>query len=315
MSSFAPVLVSVYDRPEHLAHCLAALSAAEGAKETTLYVCSDKEKDSSKANAVAAVRRVIAQADGFREVVPILRERNYGFPNNIHKAWEFLWSKYERVIFLEDDVVVAPAFLSYMNEALEKYESDPRIHAVCGWSWASCSEDRASHYFLRSFSAWGTGRWRDKRFDRSLYPETADEFRHSWSLLRKANNIMPHVLNFLYAIAVQKRPVGDISNSLECIKNDLYCVFPAKSLIENIGHDGSGLHCTHSAWVDSQEVWQEAWAGLDDIPIQELDCHRDASVRFFGKQSFRELLRLYAPLAPLLRIWVKRKKLWPSAGK
>jgi len=309
MSSFAPVLVSVYDRPEHLARCLTALAAAEGAKKTTLYVCSDKEKDSSKANAVAAVRKVIREASGFREIVPILRESNYGFPASILEAWEYLWRQHDRIIFLEDDVVVAPGFLRYMNDALEKYDQHARVRAVCGWSWACYPEDRASHYFLRAFSAWGVGLWRNKQFDRSRYGQTAAEFRQSWRLLRKANNIMPHVVNFFHSIAVQGRPVNDISMSLECIKNDLYCVFPAKSLIENIGHDGSGLHCTHSAWVESQRMSREPWVELDNISIHELECHREASVRFFGGAlPWRSLIRHYGPLDNLRSSYASVKR-------
>lgn len=310
MSNLAPVAVIVYDRADHLRQSLTALAAAEDAEETTLYVFSDKEKDDSKAAAVAAVRKVISEARGFREVIPVLRESNYGFPGNVLEAWKFLWGKYERVIAMEDDVVVAPGFLRYMNDALEKYESDPRIHAVCGWSWASCPEDDASHYFLRSFSAWGQGRWRNKQFDQSLYPKTADEFRHSWRLLRKANNIMPHALQFIHRIAVERRPIGDISVALECMKRDQFCVFPQHSLVKNIGHDGSGLHCTHADWVESQKLWTEPWPGCDEIPVAELDCHRRASVDFFGRLSVRELARIYAPIAPLVKLWAQRRGLF-----
>jgi hypothetical protein len=309
MSELAPVLVAVYDRPDHLKRCLAALAACDGARDTTVHIVSDKEKDTSRAAAVAAVRDVIREARGFREVVPILRERNLGFPDSIDTARDLILEEHGRLIALEDDVLASRGFLRYMNEALEVYADNPKIHRVCAWSWAATPEDPRRHYFLRAFSAWGTGMWRHKWVNADSFRKTAEEFRNSWALLRKTNDIMPHALDFLHRIAVQGRFVGDVSIALECIKHDLYCVFPARSLVENIGHDGSGLHCTHAGWVDSQETWQNPWPGLDQIPIEELECHREASVRFYGGKSLRELVRLYAPLAPLLNFWVKRTRL------
>lgn len=306
----APVFVSVYNRPDHFQKCISALQAADLASETLLYIASDKEKEDSEKDAVEKVRSIIRGIRGFKKVVPFLRERNLGFPKSINDAWYPVLKDHGSAIFLEDDVLVAKGFLRFMNLALTKYENHPRVQAVCGWSWASHPAWPKTHYFLRAFSAWGFGCWYHKEYETEKFPETAQRFMNRWHLLAKANRIMPHALHFLKKIGEEGAPITDISKSLACIENDHFCVFPKKTLIQNIGHDGTGLHCTTENLHGIGETWNESIEALDEIPLKELACHRQASARYFrGPFHYWALLRHYKPAQPAREKYAGYKKI------
>ena len=74
--SFAPILISVYNRPNHFLKCINSLSECEGASSSILYVTSDYPKSKKDTNAVLKVREIIKNIKGFKKVISVLTETN-----------------------------------------------------------------------------------------------------------------------------------------------------------------------------------------------------------------------------------------------
>src|SRR5260370_30670471 len=68
-------------------------------------------------------------------------------------------SQHERVIVLEDDIVVSPFFLSYMNGALSLYEDEPRVASIHAYVYP-IKEPLPETFFLRGADCWGWATWR-----------------------------------------------------------------------------------------------------------------------------------------------------------
>ncbi|GAB3813272.1 hypothetical protein GCM10028895_05140 [Pontibacter rugosus] len=88
---------------------------------------SEAEKD------VSEVRQYISQIQGFKSVKVIEREKNLGLATSIIQGVTEVVNIYGRVIVLEDDLVTAPSFLSYMNTALKLYQQDDAVISVHGY--------------------------------------------------------------------------------------------------------------------------------------------------------------------------------------
>ena len=71
----APIVLFVYNRPEHTRACLEYLERNELAAESELYVFADGAKSGSE-EAVAAVRRVIAEPWKFKRLNVVERPEN-----------------------------------------------------------------------------------------------------------------------------------------------------------------------------------------------------------------------------------------------
>ena len=123
----APILLFVYNRPEHVRRCVDSLLANDLAAESELFVFSDAAKDEASKSEVSEVRRFVRSIDGFRVVHIVERDENWGLARSIIDGVTQTLERYDRVIVLEDDLVLAPYFLQFMNDALEIYNNEGRV--------------------------------------------------------------------------------------------------------------------------------------------------------------------------------------------
>lgn len=82
----APILVSVYNRKDHLHKCIESLKKNRLSKSSIIYIVSDGPKESIDKHEINEVREYIDSIEGFVEVIKILREKNYGSYNSILSA-------------------------------------------------------------------------------------------------------------------------------------------------------------------------------------------------------------------------------------
>lgn len=129
----APIALFAYNRPVHLARTLSALQANPLAHESELFVFSDGPKHPQDRSAVDAVRRVIEQCEGFGRVSVQEQPTNLGLAQSIIGGVTKLVERYGRIIVVEDDLVVAPGFLSFMNQALSQFLTETRVMQIAGY--------------------------------------------------------------------------------------------------------------------------------------------------------------------------------------
>src|SRR5262249_25154125 len=129
----APVAVFAYDRPAHLRRCIEALRQNALAAFSDLYIFSDAAREAAQASRVDDVRAYIGAIDGFKTVTITKRDRNLGLAASIIDGVSRLAREYGKVIVIEDDLVVAPHFLQFMNDGLDLYADDDRVAAIHGY--------------------------------------------------------------------------------------------------------------------------------------------------------------------------------------
>ena len=112
----APIVVTVYHRPDCFVRCIESLLANELAKESELYVISDAAAKPEHGALVRQVRDYAKTIMGFKAVHLVFRETNLGSYLSGNRAIDEVLEPHDRFIFLEDDIVVAPGFLQYLNE-------------------------------------------------------------------------------------------------------------------------------------------------------------------------------------------------------
>ena len=163
-SKLAPIALFVFDRPEHTERTVDSLRENELASQSDLFVFSDGAKDKAGSAAVERVRRYIGSVQGFKSVTVVERERNLGLAGSVIAGITQLCGEFGRVIAMEDDLLTTADFLTFMNQALERYEAEPRIFSVSGFNFAFKGPEQYGYdafCFYRSSSlGWGT--WKDR---------------------------------------------------------------------------------------------------------------------------------------------------------
>ena len=78
MMNCAPLLLFVYNRPEHTRRCIESLTRNSLASDSILYIYADGAKDATQQPAVDKVRSYLRTIGGFQAVNLIERNENWG---------------------------------------------------------------------------------------------------------------------------------------------------------------------------------------------------------------------------------------------
>ena len=129
----APIALFVYNRPLHTRNTVEALLQNAEAKESDLIIYSDAAKTNISDLQVNETRAYIRSISGFKSVLIIEHSENLGLAKSIMDGVTTLCAEYGRVIVLEDDLVVSPHFLNYMNNALNQYNDVEKVMQIAGY--------------------------------------------------------------------------------------------------------------------------------------------------------------------------------------
>jgi hypothetical protein len=241
---FAPVVIHTYTRLDHLKKTIEALLCNDLVTSTDLYIASDAPRQQADERDVSLVREYIKSIRGFKSVNVILREENFGLHLNATSAFDEVYMSTDRLITIEDDTVVGKGFLRYINEGLSLYERDKSVFAVCGYLHKSVVINSSSDVvLLPGFSGWGYGIWRERFYQLPNYVGIANEFLRSPKLFFKLILNRPDLLLGVWGIANNRLVAPDIAYLLHIIKSGKRCLYPTRSLVRNIGNDGTGENC------------------------------------------------------------------------
>jgi Glycosyl transferase family 2 len=245
--AMAPVLIVTYDRIEHLKRTIISLRSNIYAEQTDLFVASDYQRTESEADKVAAVRTYLKSVDGFKSVTVFERDTNFGVVENSNSALRFIFEKFDRFVIMNDDLVTAPGFLKFTNEALDKYADNEKVFSITGYCppIGIPSTYQYDAFFLGRMSAWGCAMTKD-RYDsvREITRKEYDDFVANKDLSRAfVNGGGEDSLLMLKAVAYGSLEAWDVRCMYAQFMRHQYTVYPTQSLILNIGFDGTGMHC------------------------------------------------------------------------
>lgn len=239
----APILLFAYNRPRHLQHTVEALAHNPLAQESELFVFSDGARTEDDREDVELVRSYIHTIEGFKTVHRIERDRNYGLAANIIDGVTDIVNRYGRVIVLEDDLVTAPGFLQFMNDALDTYADEPRVGHIQAYDFTQNS--RLPETFLIKFTgSWGWATW--QRAWQHFNPDG----QYLLNELHRRHLTRRFDFNGKYGFTrMLRRQVEGKNNSWAIRWNaslflqDILSLNVGRSLVQNEGFDGSGTHC------------------------------------------------------------------------
>ena len=286
-SSLSPVLLFVYNRPVHTRQAVSSLLRNRLAAQTPLFVYSDAAKNESDIPLVDEVRAYVHRIDSFASVTVVERDTNWGLARNIIDGVTTLVARFGRVIVLEDDLVVAPYFLQFMNDALRVYKDEERVGHIQACDF-TCDPSLPDTFLIKFTGSWGWATWERawKHFNpdgRVLLEEM--ERRH-----------LTRVFDFggRYPFTrMLRRQIEGKNNSWAIRWNAslflavILSLNVGRSLVQNNGFDGSGTHCGDDDLYRSS-LWMQPLPVVPVSPVTENREARRAFARYYRRtNSFR----------------------------
>ena len=238
-----PIALFVYNRPWHTRQTVEALQKNEFSAQSDLFIFSDAARKPEAVAAVCEVREYIKTIGGFKSVNIVERDRNLGLANSIIDGVSETCSKYGKVIVVEDDLIVSPHFLSYMNNALDLYAEEPRVMQISGHMFPIRFDGAYDAVFLPFVTSWGWATWGRAWacFDHSV--KQFEVLNKDVQLRRRFN--LDDAYPYFDMLVDQLNGRIDswaIKWYVSVFFNDGLTLYPRLSLVINIGFDGSGTH-------------------------------------------------------------------------
>ena len=301
----APVLISVYDRFFHFKKSIESLKKNPEAINSDLFVAIDFPLNRNK-ESIAKWKDIITYSEsisGFKSVNLIVRDKNFGAHENVMTAIDLVLSKYDCLIFSEDDNVFSSQFLNFMNQSLRKYWDDKVVSAVCGYlEPIKFLENPSLDTFTRcGFTSNGFGIWKHKNLLKIAKNSYLFNTKFGFlKFLEYVRSVGSHVSGGIIYCYLNEKFYLDFFVCDYLYMNDLRCVFPSKSLVRNIGQDGSGINSGVNCELMDQEIWEPK-----RIDLHCEDEFNDLVSSYVKKYHYRGLIHCAWQYMNYLKVYIR----------
>jgi hypothetical protein len=245
MSACSPVLFLVFNRPEQTTRVFNSIRAARPAR---LYVAADgpRRDRPGEAERCAQVRKIATSVDWPCQLHTLMRDRNLGCGVAVSEAIDWIFSKEEEAIILEDDCLPDQSFFNYCTTLLGRFRGDQRVGQICGFNLLPDVSPRESDYFPTHFGwCWGWATW--KRAWSGFDPRM-----QSWSDLKRMGLHRQHpfyrerVRIFDVESGLGVMNTWDYQWHYALASQGLLSMVPVVNLVQNIGFVGEATHTVDS---------------------------------------------------------------------
>ncbi|MCX2452680.1 glycosyltransferase [Pedobacter sp. PLR] len=242
MQVFAPIALFVYNRPKHTERTLKFLRQNTLASESRLFVFSDGFKSAEDEAKVLEVRELLKSIEGFKSVEVIERPENMGLANSVIAGVSRLVKDYQQVIVMEDDLIVSPHTLTYFNDGLSRYRKHEKVMHIGAYMYPLPENELPETFFYRAATSWGWATW--ERAWQHFEPNI-DTLMSQFDAKKKSEFSIEHKMNFWKQMQDFKKGKNNswaIRWYASIFLKGGLTLNPSQSLVNNIGHDGSGIH-------------------------------------------------------------------------
>lgn len=275
----APVAIFAYRRPAKLQALLASLASCPEAGETHLEIFVDGPKTPSEIGPVSRTREIALSENRFKSVETHFSPANQGLSKSVISGIDDCLARYDSVIVLEDDLIVSPYFLTFMNSGLRTYKDDAAVISIHGFM-CNTKYNLPETFFIRGADCWGWATWR----------RGWSEFNSSGAdLLRRLDASGEADLFDFHGSYPYRKMLEEQKNGLvdswairwyaSAFLSGRLTLHPGRSLVANTGLDGTGTHGIGSSRFLGQLTKSE-------IPINRIELVESR----LGREAISECL-------------------------
>ncbi|MDD5013954.1 MAG: glycosyltransferase family 2 protein [Atribacterota bacterium] len=238
----APIAFFAYNRPEHTKRALESLSRNSEAQRSELFVFIDGPKTEQDKEKIEIVKSIIKSKEWCGKTSIYESKENHGCARQFIEGISWLCSTKGRIIVLEDDNLVSPFFLKFMNNALDIYATKEKVMDVTGYMYpVGCLNVESG--FMRGGGDWGWATWQRAW--------TAFEPDGKKLLSKLSDKKTRYEFNYQNSYNYYSLLLNHVKGKIESWSVRWYAsmflkggsaLFPGKSLVQNIGFDSSGRY-------------------------------------------------------------------------
>lgn len=218
-----------------------SLMANRGWREREIYAYIDGARTAEEEAKVMEVATIARELTGAVIVSPV----NKGLAQSIISGITEVINRYGSVIVLEDDLVLQPRFLEFMDEAMSVYHRDERIISVCGYGLKIKRPKgyEGDVYLSRRSSSWGWGTWADRWNAVDWSAAAFEQLKTSRKMQHEFNRGGSDMYGMLCDYMERRNNSWAIRFCFHQFLSATYSVHPFRSLVINDGYGVGATNC------------------------------------------------------------------------
>jgi hypothetical protein len=240
--SDAPLAIFTYNRPEHTARLLHSLERNKEFATSPITIYCDGPKAPEHEPAIQKTRQVV------RDMAPkrarlVMRDGNFGLAKSIIAGVSEQVAEHGRVVVIEDDLVFSPAALGFLNLGLNRYAEAERVMHVSAYMYP-VPRLPDTPFFCGEATCWGWATW-----DRAWAHFNPDAGALLAEIDRRDARRDFNIRGSFYFYQMLKLQSDGKLDSwairwyASMFVRDGLSLHPNRSYVENLGFDGTGVHC------------------------------------------------------------------------
>lgn len=252
-----PIVLFVFNRPDHTAATIEALSRNVSASDHPIYVFADGARGERDVPAVNRVREIAKSISGFKTVEVIEAPRNQGLARSVISGVSQVVAHHGRAIVVEDDLVTSPFFLQFMDQCLSFYESVEEVMSVSAFTpgpptFALDPGYPHDVFFNPRPCPWGWAIWKDRWQSIDWKMSEYVNFRNDRAARREFDRMGPDLSNMLDDQMHGRINSWAVRWTYAHFRQQKVTVQPRYSYVDNIGCDWTGVHCGDGSAVPTE---------------------------------------------------------------
>ena len=238
-----PIALLIFNRPQLTARVLEILRQVRPA---TLLVVADGPRSDRPGEAALCqqTRAMIERVDWPCEILRHYADQNLGCRRRVASGLDWVFSRVERAIILEDDCLPDPSFFQFCEAMLDRYRDDQRVMAISGDNFQGdrpVTED--SYYFSRYPHIWGWATWRRawQHYDLAMadWPALRDR---GWLFKLLRDQASAQYWTNIFQGSYEGFDTWDYAWVFACWRRGGLTILPARNLVSNAGFGEQATH-------------------------------------------------------------------------
>jgi hypothetical protein len=238
----SPIVYNLFKRPNIVKIVLNRIKLVE---PKIIYLFSDGPRNNHEKELIEESRRLALQIVNWPCELNIdFLEMNIGSDEMNKYIFKEVFSRYDRLIYLEEDMLPSLSFFRFCDELLEYYKNDESVYLIGGMNFIQDYEEsnNYSYIFQNYTSTWGIAFWKRtyENLDFKLNYLNDDYYNKliKYKLKKSNKKFYKILLDLLDKKKSQEGELWLMAYNDNLLNNSL-AIVPTRNLVRNIG-DSAG---------------------------------------------------------------------------
>ena len=240
-----PILLLVFKRPDLTQQ---VFDRVRQIQPKQLFISADgaRSHKEGEAEQVKATRKIFEAVDWDCEVHTLYRETNLGCRKAVSGGINWFFEHVERGIILEEDCIPDLSFFPFVDEMLERYETNENVLSISGLNLIQEQfQDISTSYLFTKFvfywgwATWKTA-WQKMDVDMKRFPEFVEN--NYIQRLLSDKDAQKYILQKFHETHTKQNDSWAYAWFYSCILNNGWSIVPKNNLIENVGFGDQATH-------------------------------------------------------------------------